>query len=204
MNFLNTPITINQLELPNRLVLPPMATAISAPDGTVTPSLCDYYSEKSSGGYIGLIITEHSYILPNGRASERQLSIANDSDIDGLKILVDAVHKNNTKIMAQISHAGAVAKPASFSEERWSASPINIQEKNVEKERLPQEMSHLDIQKIIEHFTSAALRAKKAGYDGVEIHSAHGYLLNQFYSPLSNIGQMNILEIHSMDVFEFI
>ena len=109
MKFLNQPITVNHMELKNRLVMPPMATAKSAPDGRVTDPLCDYYDEKSAGGDIGLIITEHSYVAPEGKASRGQLSIAVDSDVEGLKRLTDVIHRNESRVFAQINHAGAAA-----------------------------------------------------------------------------------------------
>lgn len=183
MNYLNMPLSIGKIQLKNRLVMPPMATAKSS-NGKVTHALLDYYNEKSSGGYIGLIITEHCYISIEGKAGTNQLSIAEDSDIEGLKALTDCIHQNQTKVFAQISHAGMQAKeeitgckaiaPSATFNPRKSDSPI------------PQEMSIEQIQTIKEKFVKAAIRAQKAGFDGVEIHSAHGYLLNQFYSPLIN------------------
>ena len=92
MSLLTQPLKIKNTVLSNRLVMPPMATAKSGENGTVTTELCDYYKEKSQGGYIGLIITEHSYVSLTGKASPNQLSIACDEDIDGLKKLVSVIH----------------------------------------------------------------------------------------------------------------
>ena len=166
MSLLGSPITIGQVKLPNRLVLPPMATAKSQDNGEVTEALCEYYREKSTGGYIGLIITEHSFVSPEGRASSGQLSIAKDEDILGLKKLVKTIHHSGTKVFAQLAHAGGLAK-----------QPLTGLE--------PKGPSSIALPKAARS-TSAALRAKKAGFDGVELHSAHGYLLNQFYSPLTS------------------
>lgn len=184
MSLLNTPITVNKMELPNRLVMPPMATAKSDADGKVTEELCAYYAEKSGGGYIGLVITEHSYVSMEGKASKDQLSIADDRDVAGLKNLVAAVHQNDTKVMAQINHAGGAARQEITDCEPLSASSVKVPGSAVEKR--PREMTAAEIQKVILDFTHAATRAKAAGFDGVEIHSAHGYLLNQFFSPLTN------------------
>lgn len=184
MSLLNTPIAVNKMELPNRLVMPPMATAKSDADGKVTEELCAYYAEKSGGGYIGLVITEHSYISMEGKASKGQLSIADDRDVAGLKNLVAAVHQNDTKVMAQINHAGGAARQEVTGCEPLSASSVKVPGAAVEKP--PREMTAAEIQKVILDFTHAATRAKAAGFDGVEIHSAHGYLLNQFFSPLTN------------------
>ncbi len=180
MSILNTPIQIKNLTLKNRLVMPPMATS-KAKDGLVTQDHIDYYKEKSAGGYLGLIIVEHSYISKEGMASLQQLSISKPEDIEGYKKLVNTIHENNTPVFAQINHAGS----RSCHEERLSSSEIR-HPRNKEGEALPKEMTKEDIQKVIDDFVKAAMLAKDAGFDGVEIHSAHGYLLNQFYSPLTN------------------
>lgn len=182
MRLLNTPIQIGRLELKNRLVMPPMATAKSSPEGEVTEALCDYYDEKSAGGYIGLIITEHSYVSPEGKASKGQLSIARDSDVAGLTRLVHCIHRNGSKVMAQINHAGAVANPEITGKPALGASAVQL----AKFASMPVEMTLQDIRNVVDAFTAAAVRARQAGFDGVEIHSAHGYLLNQFYSPLTN------------------
>lgn len=192
MNLLNTSIRIKNLELKNRLVMPPMAISKGDKNGHVTKETLDYYREKSDGGYIGLIIAEHSYVSPEGKAGKGQLSISDDSDIIGLQQLVSVVHENNTKIMAQINHAGGAASYEMTGLKPLSASPVAmskgrlIQANEDQTSPLPREMTLTDIQKVIDDFTRAALRARAAGFDGVEIHSAHGYLLNQFYSPLTN------------------
>ncbi|MDT2524344.1 NADH:flavin oxidoreductase [Enterococcus raffinosus] len=185
MSLLGSPITIGQVKLPNRLVLPPMATAKSQDNGEVTEALCEYYREKSTGGYIGLIITEHSFVSPEGRASSGQLSIAKDEDILGLKKLVKTIHHSGTKVFAQLAHAGGLAKQPLTGLDPKGPSSI-VLPKAARSTAIPQEMIYEEIQKVVTDFASAALRAKKVGFDGVELHSAHGYLLNQFYSPLTN------------------
>ena len=183
MEFLNQPIQINQMELKNRLVMPPMATAKSAPDGMVTKPLCDYYDEKSAGGDIGLIITEHSYVSPEGKASMGQLSIAEDAAVEGLRRLTGVIHRNGSRVFAQINHAGAAATREVTGCEVIGASAVRLPNG---KGELPREMDEADIADVVGAFAKAAERAKLAGFDGVEIHSAHSYLLNQFYSPLTN------------------
>lgn len=183
MKLLKTPCSIKNLVLPNRLVMPPMATAKSTDDGKVTDALCEYYAEKSAGGYIGLIITEHSYVSQEGKAGKGQISIAKDEDVDGLKRMVSLIHANGSKVFAQINHAGGAAK-----REITGCTPLGASSLTLPPPRntVPTAMTAKDIEKVIADFASAAKRAKAAGYDGVEIHSAHGYLLNQFYSPLTN------------------
>lgn len=183
MGLLNTPVKIGSLELKNRLVMPPMATSLASGKGEVTEQICNYYNEKSAGGYIGLIITEHSYVSEAGKVRKAQISIARDEDVAGLRRLVDIIHKNGSKAMAQINHAGGVADPT------VTGFPVSYSASAVKMPKFPSvpaEMTQQDIEKVILDFAAAAVRAKEAGFDGVEIHSAHGYLLNQFYSPLSN------------------
>ncbi|MCM1136040.1 MAG: NADH:flavin oxidoreductase [Clostridium sp.] len=183
MSLLNTPIKIGSLELRSRLVMPPMATEKSAEGGLASEKLFEYYNEKSRGGYLGLVITEHSYVLPEGKASRGQLSVADDSVIPGLEKLADTVHRNGSPIFAQINHAGGAAVKEITGYEPVSASAVTMPRK---KSAPAKEMDSSDIQKVIRAFAEAAGRVKKAGFDGVEIHSAHGYLLNQFFSPLTN------------------
>lgn len=186
MHYFNQPITINGLVCRNRLVMPPMATAKSTLDGQVTHELCEYYETWAKGGPIGLIITEHGYICPRGKAGKGQLSIADDRDIAGLKQLVQAIHRTGTKVMAQINHAGSGAMPDDAGCDPVGPSPIPHPRPRKSSGKTPLELSGPDISLIVQQFAAAAARAKAAGYDGVEIHAAHGYLLNQFYSPLTN------------------
>lgn len=182
MSILNSSIQVGNLKIKNRLVMPPMATSKATEDGQITKQICDYYYEKSFGGYIGLIITEHSYVNRKGKAGKGQISIADDRDINGLKELATLIHENGSKVIAQISHAGGKAKREITGKDVYGASASPIPKIDL----VPLEMSTNDIQEAISDFTKAAIRAKQAGFDGVEIHSAHGYLLNQFYSPLTN------------------
>ncbi|EHJ00566.1 NADPH dehydrogenase [Clostridium sp. DL-VIII] len=172
-----------KLKLNNRLVFPPMATAKSD-NGIVSQSLLDYYDEKSKGGYMSLIVIEHSYITPQGRASKGQLSIAEDCNMEGLKKLAEVIHKNGSKAIMQINHAGS-ATNIEITEGYESVGPSAIINPRA-KSDIPKELNKDEIKEIIEAFKVAAKRVKDAGFDGVEIHSAHAYLLNQFYSPLTN------------------
>ena len=185
MNLLKTPLKIKNVELVNRLVMPPMATEQSE-DGVVAQRLLDYYDEKTKGGYIGLVITEHAFIRQDGKAGKGQLSISRDSDVEGLKKLVAVIHNNGSKVIAQMNHAGSATNPELSGYKGKSASAVVNPRFPGEEYGIPEEMSTADIAGIVQAFADAARRAKAAGFDGVEIHSAHGYLLNQFYSPLTN------------------
>ena len=185
MSLLFSGFKIKNIELNTKLVMPPMASEKAVEGGLVSHALCDYYDEKTKGAYIGLVITEHSYVSPEGKASAGQLSISDDSTIEGFKKLVSVLHKNGSKVIAQVSHAGAAAHHEITGYDVLSSSSVMIPRKSSNYE-LPKEMSQRDIDKVINDFVQAARRAKEAGFDGVEIHSAHGYLLNQFFSPIMN------------------
>ncbi len=182
MSYLLTPLTEGPLPLPNRLVMPPMATEKSDSKGHVNKELLDYYHEKTQGGYIGLVIVEHSYVSSEGKASPHQLSVAKDTTIEGLKKLAGAIHDNGSRAVVQINHSGS-----NTTEEVTGATPLApsaVMHPN--RKTSPRELDTAEIEDIIEAFVQAARRVKEAGFDGVEIHSAHGFLLNQFYSPLTN------------------
>lgn len=181
----NIPVTIRSMTLHNRLVMPPMATAKSAPDGVPTQELTDYYDEKSKGGFIGLIITEHAYVEAAGKFSAGQLSLADDSVIEPLRTLTSVIHANGSAVMAQLAHAGGRAAGNLTCLPAYAPAAVRLPNQKPDT-LLPTAMTTDDIRRVVEAFADAARRAVAAGYDGVEIHSAHGYLLNQFYSPLSN------------------
>jgi 2,4-dienoyl-CoA reductase-like NADH-dependent reductase (Old Yellow Enzyme family) len=184
MSTIFSPINVNKLELSNRLVMPPMATAKSGEQDEVTEAMCTYYMERAKYSKIGLIITEHSYIHKSGKAHDGQASIADDDKIPGLRKLTASIHEEGVKVFAQISHAGSAAtrKCTGFAPLAPSAVCHPRQ-----KDNIPEEMTVDQIRELVDWFAQAAVRAKAAGFDGVEIHSAHGYLLNQFYSPLCNL-----------------
>jgi 2,4-dienoyl-CoA reductase-like NADH-dependent reductase (Old Yellow Enzyme family) len=182
MALLLKPLQIGSLFLANRLVMPPMATAKAEPDGKVSQALLDYYDDKSRGGYIALVIIEHSFISPDGKAHKNQLSVAEDGVIEGLKELAGVIHRNGSKAVMQINHAGCQADEEVIGTVAVGPSAVI----NPRRGNIPRELTQTEIAKIVQAFHDAADRVKKAGFDGVEIHAAHGYLLNQFLSPLTN------------------
>lgn len=185
MALLFKPFQTGSLSLSNRLVMPPMATAKAEADGKVSPAIVNYYDEKSRGGHIGLMIIEHSYIRQDGKASQNQLSIAVDEVIDPLKKLAETIHQNGSKVIMQINHAGSAAlKEVTGADPVGPSAIVNPRKK--EDGLIPRELTKHEIIDLVTAFQEAAGRVKQAGFDGVEIHSAHGYLLNQFFSPLSN------------------
>ena len=181
MSYLLKPLQAGSLALSNRLIMPPMATGKTT-DGLVNQAIIDYYREKSDGGFFSLIIIEHSYVKQEGKANPGQLSVADDGVINGLKDLASIIHQNGSKTVMQINHAGSAATQEVTGKISVAPSAVLHPRNSV----LPKELTKEEIAAIIQAFQDAARRVKEAGFDGVEIHSAHGYLLNQFFSPLSN------------------
>ena len=176
--LLQEPILIGKLTVENRLVMPPMQTN-KTERGHVTEELVDYYRDRAVLSRPGIIITEHSCIAESGRAAEGQLSLASDELIEEHLRLTDAIHEGGSKAFVQLNFAGSNGIGDAV-----SASAVSIPVKKLTKR--PRALAQEEIRQIEEQFAAAALRAVKAGYDGVEIHSAHAYLLNQFYSPMTN------------------
>ena len=176
--LLQNPVLIGKLQIENRLVMPPMQTN-KTDRGHVTDELVGYYRDRAALSRPGIIITEHSCITESGRAADGQLSFASDEMIEEHKRLTDAIHEGGSKAFVQLNHAGSNGIT-----EAVSASAVSIPVKKLAKR--PRALTAGEIREIEEQFAAAALRAVKAGYDGVEIHCAHGYLLNQFYSPMTN------------------
>lgn len=185
MALLIQPFSLGSLQVRNRLVMPPMATEKSEACGIVGQALCDYYDHKTHGGYFGLVIVEHGYISPEGQASKGQLSFSRDEDIAGLSRLVQVIHRNGSKVFAQINHAGGKALSAITGHQALAPSARSYTTTRGEAVQADA-MTQSDLDKVVADFAAAAKRVQAAGFDGVEIHSAHGYLLSQFYSPLTN------------------
>ncbi|MFO7952776.1 MAG: NADH:flavin oxidoreductase [Bacillota bacterium] len=182
MSHLLKPLETARLKLLNRLVMPPMATEKADQNGKVTEELIEHYNNKSKGGCIGLVIVEHSFISPEGKASPGQLSVADDSVVEGLKKLAEVIRSNGSKAVLQINHAGSAASEKVTGTTPAGPSAVT----NPRKKTEARELTGIEIENIITAFGNAARRVKLAGFDGVEIHSAHGFLLNQFFSPLTN------------------
>jgi 2,4-dienoyl-CoA reductase-like NADH-dependent reductase (Old Yellow Enzyme family)/thioredoxin reductase len=176
-----SPFQIGKLELKNRIVMPPMATNFAGEDGFVNERHIAYYVRRARGG-VGYITFEHTGVLKQGRAFPNMALIDSDQHIPPFKKLVEAVHKEGGKIVIQINHAGRQTFSAITGSPIVAPSAIPCPVRM----EMPKELSYGEIQKIIEAFGAAALRVKEAGADGVEIHMAHGYLINQFLSPFSN------------------
>jgi 2,4-dienoyl-CoA reductase-like NADH-dependent reductase (Old Yellow Enzyme family)/thioredoxin reductase len=175
------PIKIKSLDLANRAVMPPMGTNLGNSDGTVSEANLAYIKRRARGG-AGLIITEISSVHPNGSAIPNELGAYDDRFIPGLKKIADAVHAAGSKAALQLHHAGRESLYLLREKKAIAPSPI----RSLVFGLTPREITREEIQEIIAAFGVAARRGMEAGFDAVEIHGAHGYLITQFLSALSN------------------
>jgi 2,4-dienoyl-CoA reductase-like NADH-dependent reductase (Old Yellow Enzyme family)/thioredoxin reductase len=175
------PKKINVVEIKNRLVVPPMVTNLGNSDNTVSDQLIGYHSARARGGF-GLIIVEDFAVHPLGKGFSRVLGLWSDDFIKGCSSLVAAVHRAGSKIFAQIYHAGSQTRPEVIGSQPLAPSALL----HVWYGVLPRELTRDEIYEVIESFGQAALRARDAGFDGVEVHGSHGYLVAQFMSPFTN------------------
>ena len=182
MSALFTPKKIGEMEIQNRFVHSATYECMASDDGQVTDKLIRRYSKIAKGG-AGLIIPGNLYITPNGRAVKYQTGIHNDDMIEGLKKLVDVVHDEGSKIAFQLVHSGRQTTKDSI--RQTPIAPSKGPRDNIYMVK-PKEMTEEQIQEVIKAFGVAAFRVSEAGADGVQIHAAHGYLINQFLSPFFN------------------
>ncbi len=177
MQFLQT-TQLRKTELRNKIIMPPMCMYMSE-KGEVMPFHLQHYGSRSLGG-VGLIITEATAVSPEGRISDNDLGLWDDIFIEGQSKLVEEIHRYGSKAAIQLAHAGR--KSESCATPHIAPSSIAFSEEYL----TPVMLSETEIKEVQSNFIQAALRAEMAGYDGIEIHAAHGYLLHEFLSPLSN------------------
>ena len=185
-----SPIKINGLELTNRIVMAPM-TRCRAINNVPNYLMALYYEQRASAG---LIITEGTSPSQNGLGYARIPGIFNKEQIEGWKKTTSAVHKKGGKIFTQLMHTGRVSHTENLPENALIIAPSAISAnvdmwtdtKGMQKTETPKEMTILEIKNTIQEYIQAAINAMDAGFDGVEIHSANGYLLEQFLNPHSN------------------
>ncbi|QNS15849.1 NADH:flavin oxidoreductase/NADH oxidase [Mannheimia bovis] len=178
-----TPFKIKNLELKNRVVMPPMCQ-YSATDGVPNDWHFVHYTSRAIGG-VGLIIVEMTNIAPNGRITPNCLGLWNDEQQAEFKRLVDSVHAQGTKIGIQIAHAG---RKAQDEPNAVAPSAIHYGELDYAGQNLitPRELTTEEVKELVVAFQNSVKRAVAAGFDTIELHAAHGYLIHQFYSPKSN------------------
>ncbi|WP_319522565.1 NADH:flavin oxidoreductase [uncultured Desulfosarcina sp.] len=174
------PTTINGLSLPNRFVRSATWEGMATVDGRVTPKLTETIVALARGG-VGLIVSGHAYVTKIGQASPFQMGIYDDALIEGLASMAAAVHEAGGRIVAQLAHAGTFAL-----EKAIGTAPLAVSVFDGLAQTPRAELSSDDIAALKEAYVAAAKRAKTAGFDGIQLHSGHGYLLSQFLSPWFN------------------
>lgn len=171
---------VKSLTIPNRFVRSATWEGMATEKGACTQKLIDFMVQLAQGG-VGLIISGHTYVRTEGQAGTGQLGVYEDDLIPGLTQMASSVHEAGGRIVLQLAHAGIHANRELSGQE--AVGPSARTDKNGPLNR---EMTREDIRDVIEAFGAAAVRAEKAGFDGVQIHAAHGYLLSQFLSPFYN------------------
>ncbi len=180
MRFLTTPYSLGEVRVSNRLVFPPITTGYGTVEGRVTPELKGYYARIARGG-VGAIITEATVVSSTGKLTPYSLGIWEDGFVDGLAFLAEAIKAQGVAAFIQIAHAGPRAG-SKFNGEQ----PISVSEVPLNKFDPPRKMTVGEIRRTVDQFVQAAKRAWRAGFDGVELHGAHFYLLSSFLSPFTN------------------
>jgi 2,4-dienoyl-CoA reductase (NADPH2) len=180
-----SPFRLGNLTIPNRVVMAPMSTSLGGTDGSVTPANIAFYRERAQGGF-GLIIVEFTCVDPTtGRTEEHQLSLDSRRNLDGHKQLVEVLHDAGAKAFVQLQHGGRFA-PAKYLPDGITRGPSEVRSRKDPGRVIVKPFEHEEILRLVDAFAVTAELAKEAGYDGIEVHGAHGYLLSQFMSPFSN------------------
>ncbi|NNG01789.1 MAG: NADH:flavin oxidoreductase [Desulfobacteraceae bacterium] len=179
MTKLSDAFDINGMHLRNRLVLPALTTNFATTEGAVTGDILDFYRLRSKD--VGLVIVEAAAVKQSGRITPRSMGVWSDDQVPGLSALVRAIKAEGAAAVLQIAHAGAQSVPGIHGQ--WGATPSGIAF-NPDVDAVP--MKTADIRQTVSAFAEAAARAAAAGFDGIEIHGAHWYLVSQFLSPVTN------------------
>ncbi|MBN2658166.1 MAG: NADH:flavin oxidoreductase/NADH oxidase [Spirochaetales bacterium] len=182
MSRLLSPYSLKNMVLRNRIVMPPMCMYSAGRDGVATEWHRFHYRTRAQGG-AGLMIQEATAVQPEGRISDRDLGIWSDDHIPALRAIVEGIKGEGAVPAIQLAHAGR--KCTVLTEDIIAPSAICFDESD-RNYKTPREMERTDIERVIGSFLEAARRASEAGYEVLEIHGAHGYLLSEFLSPLTN------------------
>jgi len=175
---------IKSLALRNRAIRSSTWSGVGDPKGYVTDRALEFYGDLARGD-IGLILTGYQYVMTNGQGLPYMLGNYDDAQAEGLKKLVDTVHREQGKIAAQLVHCLARANTKLFfreDDELWGASAIPYSA----GDKVPKEMTRKDIAQLVEAHAAAASRSQKCGFDAIQLHGAHGFGINQFLSPAWN------------------
>ncbi|NLA27835.1 MAG: FAD-dependent oxidoreductase [Firmicutes bacterium] len=176
-----SPGRIGNMTVRNRMVMPPMGTNFAQEDGFISERLIGYYEARAEGG-IGMIIVEIAAVAPEGKAISNQIGIWADKFVPGLRCLAEAIKKHGARAVIQLHHAGRQTDSSKTGFQPVAPSEIACPVCG----EMPRALTVEEIEGLVEAFAHAARRAREAGFDAVEIHGTHGYLINQFLSPYSN------------------
>lgn len=172
---------IGSMTVSNRLVRSATWEGMADPEGRGTRRLADYLGTLARGG-VGLMISGYAAVSPEGRQLPGQMGAWSDSFIDGMSMLCDEVHRNGGKIILQLVHAGGQTTSKGAGRRPLAPSAVT----SPQYPELPEALTSGEIDRLVSAFAAAADRGKRSGFDGVQIHAAHGYLISQFLSPLTN------------------
>lgn len=177
---LNDPVTIGGITLQNRLIMAPLQQQYKGtPEAFATEHHRDHYGRRAK--HVGLVILESTAVSPNGRLWANDIGIYTERHVEPLRKVTETVHAHKTPVFIQLSHGGRKSSP-DVTTMLVAPSAIAFDDQY----GTPQELSAEGIRSIVEEYRSAAKRSKEAGFDGIELHAAHGFLIHQFLSPLSN------------------
>ena len=188
--MLFSPLTLGELELSNRLVMAPLTRLRAGQEGVPGPLLVEHYRQRAS---LGLIVSEGTYPSPAGRSYMGQPGLVTEEQIAGWKKVTDAVHAEGGRMFAQVMHGGRVSHPdITGGHEIVAPSAVAIDgEVRTPAGKKPYPVPHAltsdELPVVMQEIVTASRNAIDAGFDGVELHSANGYLLNEFLAPNSNI-----------------
>ena len=179
------PGRIGGLDIPNRMVFAATSSELADGNGLVTDEMVEFYAERARGG-TGLIVVEATYVEQAGKRLKHNAMLHDDGCIAGMAKLVAAVQRAGARIALQLNHGGRESIPEVSGAVPLAPSPLPSGYTGVGDAVIPRELTIAEIERIILRFAEAAVRAREAGYDAVEIHGAHGYLVGQFLSPACN------------------
>jgi 2,4-dienoyl-CoA reductase-like NADH-dependent reductase (Old Yellow Enzyme family) len=189
MAELNTPLTLGALHLKNRVIMAPLTRSRATDDRVPTAMMAEYYAQRASSG---LIISEATVISEEANGYKNTPGLFSDAQVEGWKLTTDAVHAKGGLIVAQLWHVGRVSDPELLNGETPVSASSVQQAGHVSLLRpkrpyvLPRPLEVAEIHGITEQYKQAAIRAKQAGFDGVELHAANGYLIDQFLQTKTN------------------
>jgi N-ethylmaleimide reductase len=185
-----TPATLGAIGIPNRILMAPMTRNRAEADGRATPRMAAYYRQRASAG---LIVSEMTYVSESGKPYLDMPGLASDAHADAWRGVTDAVHASGGRIFVQIGHGGRIGHPAIFADGRLPVAPSAIAadghlytRTGAEPFVTPRALETHEIAGVVDEFAAAARRAQAAGFDGVELHAANGYLLDQFLRDGAN------------------